>query len=133
MMASLEVRTPFLDIDFAEFANSLPSSFKMRGKIRKYILKKAFKGIVPDEILRRSKKGFGVPLALWFKGPLKPLLLETFAPEKVTAIGLFNPAALQAILDSHFSGRRDMRKQIWALLCFEKWRERYCSSTSIGV
>ncbi len=67
MMNSLEARSPFLDVEVAEFARRLPARFKLRGKVRKYILKKALKGVLPEDILNRSKKGFGMPIGRWFQ------------------------------------------------------------------
>jgi asparagine synthase (glutamine-hydrolysing) len=67
MMNALEVRSPFLDVEVAEFARRLPDRFKLRGKVRKYILKKALKDVLPDDILNRPKKGFGMPIGRWFQ------------------------------------------------------------------
>ncbi len=67
MMNSLEARSPFLDIEIADFARRLPSQFKLRGRVRKYLLKKALKSLLPAEILHRPKKGFGMPIGAWFQ------------------------------------------------------------------
>jgi asparagine synthase (glutamine-hydrolysing) len=71
MATSLEVRSPYLDVEFAEFANNLPSKLKLKGLTRKYILKKSLGPKLPKEILNRGKKGFGISLAKWFNNELK--------------------------------------------------------------
>ena len=125
MATSLEVRSPFLDVEFAEFANNLPSRMKLKGLTRKYILKKSLEPKLPKEILNRGKKGFGIPLAKWFKNELRQTLLDVFSPSRLKQEGLFNPEAIQALLNDHFSGKKDNRKQIWTLFMFEMWKERF--------
>ena len=75
--------------------------------------------------LKRSKKGFGVPLAKWFRKELKPVLLEAFDPRILISQGLFKPDAVHRLLQDHFDGRKDNRKQIWTLLNFQMWQARY--------
>lgn len=125
MATSLEVRSPFLDVEFAEFANNLPSGMKLKGLTRKYILKKSLEKKLPKEILYREKKGFGIPLAKWFKKELKPNLLDVFSPSRINREGIFNSKVIQTLLNDHFSGKRDNRKQIWTLFMFEMWKERF--------
>ena len=83
MAHSLEVRVPFLDHRVVEFAAGLPSSYKLHGFTGKYLLKKAVKHLLPKEILQRKKKGFGVPLAKWFNGPLQEMLLSYLNEERI--------------------------------------------------
>jgi asparagine synthase (glutamine-hydrolysing) len=125
MATSLEVRSPYLDVQFAEFANSLPSRLKLKGLNRKYILKKALEQKLPREILYRKKKGFGIPLAKWFKKELKTPLLDVFSPQRLKQEGFLNTGHVHKLLDDHFSGKKDNRKQIWTLFMFEMWRERF--------
>ena len=127
MASSLEVRSPFLDVDFAEFANRIPSELKMKGLTRKYILKKSLEKKIPRSILYRKKKGFGIPLTRWLKNELKPTLLEVFNPSRINRDSLFNSKTISTMLDDHFSGRRDNRKQIWTLLMFEMWKDRFAT------
>jgi asparagine synthase (glutamine-hydrolysing) len=126
MAVSLEVRTPFLDLDFSEFANSLPSRYKLHFLTRKYILKKALESRLPKEILYRKKKGFGIPLTNWLRRDLRPMLEELFSRERMKDEGLFNGAYIERLLREHFEGRKDNRKQLWTLLMFEQWKQRYC-------
>src|SRR5574340_125048 len=76
---ALEARAPFLDYTFVEFVNAIPFGLKLKGLKSKYILKRAMAGILPPDILRRRKKGFGIPVAKWFRGELRDLLLDTLA------------------------------------------------------
>ncbi len=125
MMVSLEARTPFLDVEFAEFANSLPSSLKMKGTTRKYILKKALESRLPHDVLYRKKKGFGIPLAKWIKHDLRAEMEETFDPKKIDHDGIFQSEMIQRMLQEHLRGKKDNRKPLWALYVFEKWRENF--------
>ncbi len=124
MMVSLEARTPFLDIEVAEFANSLPASLKLNHLCRKYILKKAFKDKLPHQILYRKKKGFGIPLTKWIKEDLKKEIAGYFSSEYIKKQGLFKEEYLQAIFKAHLSGKSDNRKQIWSMYMFQKWYEK---------
>ncbi|MCB5249625.1 MAG: asparagine synthase (glutamine-hydrolyzing) [Candidatus Cloacimonadales bacterium] len=124
MMNSLETRAPFLDNDFAEFANHLPYSVKFKGTTRKYILKKAFEGILPKSILYRQKKGFGIPLTKWIKQDLKNEISHYLSKEFVDKQSLFNYPYVYRLLHQHLKGVKDNRKQIWTLYVFQKWYER---------
>jgi asparagine synthase (glutamine-hydrolysing) len=129
MAVSLEVRTPFLDLEFSQFANSLPGAYKLRGLTRKFILKKALEKKIPKEIIYRKKKGFGIPLTKWLREDLRPMLEEAFSEERMKREGLFNHTYVQSLMHEHFQGKKDNRKQLWTLLMFEKWKERYVSSS----
>jgi asparagine synthase (glutamine-hydrolysing) len=127
MATSLEVRSPFLDVDFAEFTNGLPSGYKLKGCSRKYLLKKSLASRLPKGILRRKKKGFGIPLAKWFKKELKEQLLDTFHPARIKNDGFFDADAIWKLIHEHLEGRRDNRKKLWTLFVFQNWKERYAS------
>jgi asparagine synthase (glutamine-hydrolysing) len=133
MAHALEVRAPFLDVELAEFVNRLPSRYKLRGFKRKYLLKKMAENKLPPEILGRGKKGFGIPLAKWLKEDLRPLMLEVFSESRLRDAGLFDPAEVRRLVDEHLSGRKDNRKQLWTLLCFEMWRERYAPNVKAAA
>ena len=125
MANSLEVRVPFLDHSFVEYVAGLPSLYKLNGFTTKYLLKKAVKGILPEEIVRRKKKGFGIPLSKWLNHDLKEMLLDYLSEERIKKAGIFEYAYIHNLLDEHFTHKRDNRKQLWSLLVFEMWRERY--------
>jgi asparagine synthase (glutamine-hydrolysing) len=125
MMASLEGRVPLLNNDFVEYATHLPLNMKLRGMRSKFLLKRALRGILPDAILNRPKKGFGIPVAHWFRGPLKEQLLSVLSPERIAREGFFDAAAVKRLIDDHLDGRRDNRKQLWTLFAFEQWHDGY--------
>jgi asparagine synthase (glutamine-hydrolysing) len=125
MAVSLEVRAPFLDPRVAEFAASLPAGYKLRGGKTKYILKRAVADLVPPFVTRRSKKGFGVPVAEWLKGKLRPLARDLLSPERVRRAGVFNPEYITRLQDEHESGVANHRKLLWTLLMFELWHESF--------
>lgn len=127
MANSLEVRAPFLDKDVVEYVCTIPNSLKLRGFTTKYILKKIMEKKLPRENVYRRKKGFGIPITDWFRGELRPLLQEQFNPQKVKKIGLFNYDYIQRLMQQHFRLRRDNRKQLWTLLIFSLWHDRYLS------
>jgi asparagine synthase (glutamine-hydrolysing) len=115
MMHSLEARAPFLDIDLVDFVRRIPSAYKYRRGTTKYILKKALEAVLPREILYRSKKGFGVPVARWFrKGELD--LAE--AP-----LGSLNPRLVKRRAEAHRSGRADESAFLWSLYVLKRWAE----------
>jgi asparagine synthase (glutamine-hydrolysing) len=128
MMASLEGRVPLLNRDFVDYATRLPLNLKLRGLRSKYVFKRALRGILPAHILDRPKKGFGIPIAHWFRGPLKEQMLSALSPERLRGDGFFEPAAVAGLIDDHLSGRRDNRKQLWTLFAFQLWHEGYKSS-----
>ncbi len=121
MFNSLELRSPFLDFELANFVNSLPQKFKYRGKHTKYILKKLLEKKLPQEIIYRKKKGFGIPIAEWLCTELKPLTLEMLDKKRIEEQGLFNYSYIKQLLDDHFAHRKDNRKLIWTLIVFQLW------------
>jgi asparagine synthase (glutamine-hydrolysing) len=125
MAVSLEVRAPFLDPRVAEYAASLPADYKLRGRTTKYILKRAARPLLPPFVTRRGKKGFGVPVAEWLKGRLRPLARDLLAPERLRNHGLFDADYVTRLQDEHESGRANHRKLLWTLLMFELWHESF--------
>jgi len=125
MMASLEGRVPLLNNDFVEYATRLPLNMKLRGLRSKFLLKRALRGLLPESILNRPKKGFGIPVAHWFRGPLKEQMLSVLSPERIKREGFFDASAVTRLVADHLEGRRDNRKQLWTLFAFELWHEGY--------
>ena len=131
MANSLEVRAPFLDYQLVEFAARISPTYKLHGLLgTKYILKRALRGLLPKDIIHRRKAGFMIPLAQWLAGDLRPLVEELCSESALRAEGLFDPAWVRQMLDDHFSGRRDYRKMIWALLTFRVWQQHYGDGVS---
>lgn len=119
MAHSLEVRVPILDSEFVSWVNTLPSSLKLRKREGKYIFKKALEGIVPSDILYREKMGFAVPLASWFRGPLRSTVQRRLQGNAMRECGIYDMEFIAKLLKQHLSGVRDHSPAIWALLVFE--------------
>jgi asparagine synthase (glutamine-hydrolysing) len=119
MAHSLEVRVPLLDHVLVEWISGLSSSLKLKGGEGKYVFKKAFEPYVPREVLYRPKMGFAVPLAAWFRGPLRERVRESVLGPALGDTGIFDTGFLRTLLDRHESGARDHSAPIWSLLMFE--------------
>ena len=124
MLASLEARAPFLDHEFAEFAASLPSDFKLRGRTTKWILRRASRRRLPPAVLTRRKRGFTIPFSRWLLGGLGERLRARFAPERVRARGLFEPAEVTRLLEEHLGRQVDHKKALFTLLVLDLWCDR---------
>src|SRR6266568_2980123 len=133
MAASLEVRAPFLDTEVVEYALRLPGSYKLRAGRTKVILKSALRGVVPDEILHRPKKGFGIPVAAWIRGPLRPMFEVLFSPASLQRSGVLDPLAGRSLLDRHLSGAADLRKPLWTIASFLLWQRRWADPKQSAV
>lgn len=129
MARGLEVRAPLLHTELIEFANALPGDLKLKGLTTKYLLKEAARPWLPDEIIDRPKKGFGVPVADWLRGPLNGMARDLLAPHKLKREGFFNEKRVAAMLEEHEQGQADHRKPLWTMLAFELWLERYGPGT----
>lgn len=130
MAVSLETRGPFLDYTLVEFAARIPPALRLRGLSTKYLLKQAMRGLLPDEILHRPKLGFNIPYKNWLRGPLYPLLRDALAGDRLRQQNLFNPGYVEALLREHLDGSRDHHHQLWQLLMFQLWYDRYAVSTA---
>ena len=119
MAHSLEVREPLMDHELVQWAASLPSSLKVRGAEGKYLLKKAMAPHLPDAVLYRPKMGFAVPLARWFRGPLRERVRSAVLGSRLAATGWFDRSYLQHLVDAHDNGSRDYSAPLWTLLMFE--------------
>jgi asparagine synthase (glutamine-hydrolysing) len=119
MAHSLEVRAPFLDHKFMEWAATLTSGLKLHRGTEKYILKRALEPVLPRKILYRTKQGFSMPLSHWFRGPLRTRVRN--AVENPTLLGTeyFRRHEIERLVDEHEHGRRDHSPILWLLLVFE--------------
>ena len=108
-----------MDHELVEWLATLPSSLKIRGQEGKYLLKKAMEPHLSQDILYRPKMGFSVPLARWFRGPLKARVRQAVLGPRLAATGWFNRDYLQHLVDAHQSGMRDYSAPLWTLLMFE--------------
>ncbi len=119
MAHSLEVREPLMDHKLVEWVATLPSHMKLRGSNGKHIFKKALEPHLPNDVLYRPKMGFSVPLARWTRGPLRQRVRDALLGSTMMDSGMFNPAALRAVVEQHESGQRDHSTPVWTLLMFE--------------
>jgi len=119
MAHSLEVREPLMDHKLIEWLATLPSSHKVSGQEGKYMLKKSMEPYLPHDVLYRPKMGFSVPLARWFRGPLKQRVRDAVLGPRLASTGWFNQAYLEHLVDAHQSGARDYSASLWTLLMFE--------------
>jgi asparagine synthase (glutamine-hydrolysing) len=121
MSFGLETRAPFVDPEVMELGAALPDRLKLRGRVGKFLLRRAFADVVPRPVLVRRKKGFALPLDRWFMGPLRDwahdVLLSTRARER----GLLEPRAVESLLARHRRGE-DHGERIWSLVVLEMWQ-----------
>jgi len=132
MAHSLEARSPYLDHRLMEFAASIPPNLKLKGMTTKHILKKALANILPPEILRRGKMGFGVPIGRWFRHELKDLAHDILLDPKSVQRGYFDMAFVKEMLGEHVSGKVDHGYRIWALLNLELWHRMFIDSADVS-
>ena len=125
MAHSLEARVPYLDQELVEFLMSVPPSLKFKGHQTKYLLKKAVQGWVPQEVIRRKKAGWHLPLAGWFRYALNDYLTKRFRDDSSRFFEVFSKAAVQNLLAEHFKGEKNHSFKIWGLLILQEWFKRY--------
>ncbi len=127
MAHSLELRVPFLDNEVAALALGLATPLKVRGTAKKRLLRRALAPLLPKEILRGPKQGFSIPVAAWLRGPLRGFARETLSAETLARQGWLDPAAATGLLDDHCAGREDLSRQLWGLIAFTLWFDRYAA------
>jgi asparagine synthase (glutamine-hydrolysing) len=110
-----------------ELAFSMPARFKIRNGERKWVLKQAMKGILPDAILGRKKEGFSIPMKNWLRRELQPLMEELLSPERIRARNLFEPAEVSRLIDEHVAGRENHAHTLFPLMVFERWAAEHLS------
>jgi len=125
MAHSLEARSPFLDHHVMEFCATLPSSMKLKGTNKKYILKQAMKGLLPPEILHRPKMGFGIPLDRWFRHDLREMAFDLLLSPRAIQRGYFHKSVIEKLLHEHVSGAKNWHYRLWNLLMLELWHRTY--------
>jgi asparagine synthase (glutamine-hydrolysing) len=124
MAHALEVRVPLLDHELVEWMSSLPPELKLNGRSGKDLFKKALRAHLPHAVMDRPKMGFAVPLAHWFRGPLRERLRAALLGERLADTGLFERRCILALLDDHERGRRDYSAALWSLLMFDAFLKR---------
>lgn len=127
MLHSLEVRVPFLNRRFAEFAMGLPEEMKVRGSVRKYLLKHAMRGLLPAAVLERPKKGFSIPMDLWLweRGAWREMVYDTIFSRRARARGQFDVKFLERLRHEHERLERLNGYKLWTVYVFEAWQRAF--------
>lgn len=132
MAVSLETRAPLLDHRVFEYAWSLPGHLKLRGGKGKYILRRLLAQHVPVHLFERPKRGFGVPLGAWLRGPLAPWMQDMLSPGRLQAQGLFRPEAITPLVQAHLAGSQDWSYRLWGLLMYQSWHDRWQGDVAVS-
>ena len=125
MFASIESRVPLLDNRLVEFSMALPFGYKIKGLTQKYLLKWLMKGKLPDRIINRKKKGFGIPLTKWLQHDFRPEAESLLSKDSIESTGLLNYAYIDKLLKEHTAKAYDHRKKLWPVIVFVQWLQRY--------
>jgi len=125
MAVSLEVRVPYLDNEVLDLALRLPSSAKWRSGQQKWILKHAFRDVLPQAILHRNKEGFSIPMKKWLAGQWNPLMHQLLEDDTLYRVGWVRRDGVAELMHEHESGRRNHSHLLWALMLFQLWSARY--------
>lgn len=125
MAAGVEVRVPLLDLDLVRLAGSLPIGMKQRGRVGKWVFKKAMEPYLPHDVIYRPKTGFGVPLRRWLQGVLRPLVDDVLSDKSVRSRGVFDPVAVSQLVRADRAGQVDASYTIFGMACLELWCRQY--------
>lgn len=125
MAFGVEVRVPYIDNEMVDFMARVPPDLKMKGTVRKHLLKSALGGLLPEHILHRKKAGFGAPIRTWIRSDLKEMIGDLLSEESVKRRGYFDAPYVQMILQENASGQHDYNYLIYILLSFELWCRVY--------
>jgi asparagine synthase (glutamine-hydrolysing) len=133
MAASIEIRVPFLDHEFASWvAAEIPPAAKIDGRTTKAILRQAMQPWLPAEVLHQPKAGFGAPIDAWLREGLRPMVNDVLSAATIARRGIFEPAAVQRLVDEHQSRRREHGYRIWSLLTLELWMRAFLDGRGAG-
>jgi asparagine synthase (glutamine-hydrolysing) len=131
MAFGIEARVPMLDNDLATYAMSLPSGYKVRGSMTKYILRKALEDLLPHDVLYGRKLGFNVPFQNWLRTSLASYMKSVLFDKDFLEARIVNPAELQRRISEHLSGDRDHGYLLWKLLSFALWHRQYVAGSRL--
>jgi asparagine synthase (glutamine-hydrolysing) len=127
MAHGIEVRVPMLDVDLAEYVMGVPSTLKVNRGRKKWLLRKSLRGVVPDKILDAPKRGFGVPVSTWLRGPLKGFMKSILLDSQVTQSGFYDAEQLARCINDHIDGRKNNGPLLYKLINFSLWHQHYFS------
>jgi len=132
MAVGVEARVPFLDLELVEHAARVPIGLKQRGRIGKWVLKKAMEPYLPHDLIHRPKSGFGAPLRRWMREELRPLLGDLLSENSLRRRGLFDPGAVQRLIAQNDGGQVDAAYTLLSLLSIEIWCRAYLDAVPAG-
>jgi asparagine synthase (glutamine-hydrolysing) len=132
MAHSMEARVPLLDHKLVEFAATIPPEMRLRGGVTKYIFKRAMRGILPDAIIDRPKRGFAIPLGRWFRGSLAGFANDLLLSPECRRRGILNQGYLRKLLARHRAGR-DLDLHLWTMISFELWCRRFLDTSASPI
>jgi asparagine synthase (glutamine-hydrolysing) len=133
MACSLEVRAPFVDPRVVEFAASLPTDLKLKGRKLKYLLRRVAARYLPPDIVRLPKQGFGFPVGLWMRRDLRALVEDRLGNSRLVAAGVFRPEPIARLLREHMDGKVDHSYRLWLLLNLEIWHDIYVEGREVAA
>jgi len=125
MAVGVEVRVPYLANEMVHLANSLPPSLKLRGQEGKWVLKRAMASYLPKEVIYRPKTGFGAPVRHWLRNELREWVGDMLSPDTLQRRGLFDPVAVDSLIEDDWAGRVDAAYTILGLVCIEAWCKHF--------
>ena len=124
MFYSLEARSPFLNKHLIEYMYSLPLNYKINSGTTKWSSKKILEKYLPKSLIYKSKQGFGVPLAEWFKNDLKEYVFDNLSKANCNKHNIFNYQVIEDTLDDHYKNNINSEHKIWSLLQFNEWYDK---------
>ena len=133
MAHSLEVREPLMDHELVQWAASLPSSLKLQGSNGKMVLKKALEPHLPADVLYRPKMGFAVPLARWFRGPLRQRVRQSLLSGPMLDSGWFDAGVIRQLVEQHEAGTSDHSTPLWTLLMYDAFLRNTMGETALAT
>jgi len=132
MASSVEARVPFLDRELVEFALALPSNMKVRGGVGTWLLKRSVEGLLPNDIVHRTKQGFGAPVAEWFRGELGLRAQREIRDSSLAERGLLDYGRIDELWEAHRRGPADWSFQLWNLYNVSAWHNRWIAGNAAG-
>ncbi len=120
----ITIRSPILDEDIVSYSFAMPSDYRIKGKQRKVVFKEAFSDLIPEELYKETKHGFGVPVYQWLREGLREELLDDANEEFIREQGIFNGDATREIINLHVSGKENYYSPLWAFFVFQNWYKR---------